>query len=149
MNIIEFAKEEFRHANWTDENGKFYDEIQKMMCDGILKLLEVFAEEHHTGFTASYALNIFEKLARWEPISQITGEDSEWVEVSENLWQNKRCSRVFKDENGAYDIDGIVWYRVEKDENGEEYKDYFTNRKSRVDITFPYSPTTVYKQEID
>lgn len=149
MNIIGFAKEEFRFAKWTDENGNFYDEMQKVMCDSILKLLEVFAEENHSGLSASYALNIFEKLARWEPISQITGEDSEWVEVSENLWQNKRCFRVFKDETGAYDIDGIVWYSLEKDENGEEYKSYFTNRQSRVNITFPYSPTTVYKQEID
>lgn len=45
-----------------------------------------------------------------KPISPLTGDDDEWIEVSDGLFQNKRCSTVFKDNdvfNGqAYDIDG-------------------------------------------
>ena len=35
---------------------------------------------------------------------------------------------------------------MEKDENGEEYKSYFTNSKSKTPVEFPYYPTTEYKE---
>lgn len=45
-----------------------------------------------------------------KPISPLTGDDDEWVEVRDGVFQNKRCSTVFKGNdafNGqAYDIDG-------------------------------------------
>ena len=152
-NYQKHAMTEFRAAGWTDESGKFNDEMQEMICNHVMKLLEVFADEGHSGFSAPYAINLFSKLAKFEPIGPLTGEDWEWVNVSEQsgytLWQNKRCSHVFKDENGAYDIDGIVFYDNRVDESGITYKAYFTSRESRVPVTFPYTPTTEYRERIE
>lgn len=148
MNRLEqHARAEFRAMNWTDNTGRFVDNTQKEVCDQVLKLLEVFNEQHHSG---SSAADLFNKLVRFEPIGPLTGEDWEWTIVSDLknglLWQNKRCSHVFKDAEGAYDIDGVVFYTWEKDKSGNKYKAYFTCRKSRVPVTFPYTPKKEYKE---
>jgi len=113
------------------------DEMNDAMGDHILKMVDVFAEEGHSGFSAEYAIGILQKLLRWEPLLPLTGEDDEWYE-KDGFFQNKRCSRVFKDrkDGQAYDIRGKVF--VEPD--GVSY----TSRDSRVDIEFPYVPKTEY-----
>ena len=150
MSLLSHAKEEFRAAGWVDENGKYNDDMQEAICDHVIKLLEVFSEEGHSGSTAPYAINLFTRLAKFEPITPLTGEDWEWNEVSERMgskcWQNRRCSSIFKDDNGeCYDIDGkVFWewavsYDDEGKPNGEVHKSYYTNRESRVPVTFPYT----------
>jgi hypothetical protein len=85
-------------------------------------------------------------ILSFKPIGPLLGTDNEWVDVAEVsgrvLWQNKRCSRVFREGDGqAYDIDGIVW--KETDLDGAVTT--FTNHESRVPVTFPYYPTTEYR----
>jgi hypothetical protein len=144
---------EFRLAGWVDANGNWNDEFQQAICEHVLKLIEVFSEEGHSGTSAPYAINMFKSLASWEIITPLTGEDDEWQDVSEYSdsprWQNKRASHVFKDSDGAYDINGIVWYEWCTDENNQKYKSHFTNRKSRVPVTFPYTPKTEYREWVD
>lgn len=155
-NYERHARDEFRAAGWVDENGKFNDEMQEMICNHVLKLLDVFAGEGHSGSSAPYAIGVFEKLAKFEPLVPLTGEDWEWVDVAdyggrENgpLYQNKRCGHVFKDANGAYDIEGIVFYDWFTDpETGEKHKSYFTSKDSRVRVEFPYTPTRKYREAI-
>ena len=154
-NLHSHALAEFRAAGWTDDEGKFKEEMQEAICKHVLELLKVFADEGHSGSTAPYAVNMFKKLAMFEPIVPLTGEDWEWTEVSEGVFQNKRCSRVFKQAdrfNGqAYDLDGRVFYEwnerdLEPDEEGypgkRRFQSYYTSRESMVPITFPYTPTT-------
>ena len=123
------------------------DEMNNAMCEHILKMVNVFAEEGHSGFSAEYAISILQKLLRFEPLSPLTGEDDEWrlCEYSEGeTYQNKRLSRVFKEgkDGQAYDINGKVFVEP----NGASY----TSRDSRVYIEFPYVPHTEYvKVEMD
>jgi hypothetical protein len=142
------ALSEFRAAKWLDENGNYCDEMQEAICKHILKLLDVFAEEGHSGSSAPYAIELFSKLAKFAPIVPLTGEDWEWVEVSTGVYQNKRASNVFKQAdrfNGqAYDIDGKVFWEWYKDDAGEMFKSYFTSAESHVPITFPYVPNREY-----
>jgi len=134
------AMTEFRAAGWCDENGKYKDEMQEMICKHVLVLLDVFADEGHSGSSASYAINLFKTLASFEPIVPLTGEDWEWNEVGEGVYQNKRCSHVFKDitenEGKPYDIDG----RIFREPDGSCY----TSKGSRVYIDFPYTPKCEY-----
>lgn len=156
-NLVDHAWKEFRAAGWCDEHNKFNDEMQEAICKHVMDLLIVFSQEGHSGFSAPYAINLFSALAKFEPIVPLTGEDWEWSDVSEYggrddgpLYQNKRCSHVFKDSTGAYDIDGIVWYDWYTDtETGERHKSHFTNRESRVPVTFPYTPKTEYRERIE
>ena len=149
-NFEKHAREEFRAAGWVDANGEFKDGMQKMICEHVLRLLNVFDGEGHSGSSAPYAIGLFSRLAKFEPIAPITGEDWEWHDVSEisgvTHYQNKRCSSVFKDgkDGEAYDIDGKVFWEwaISYDDdgkpNGKAHKSYYTGRESRVPVTFPY-----------
>lgn len=143
-NTTRYAMSEFEAAGWVtvaDGAEKWTDDMQEHMCKGVLKLLEMFSEEGHSGSSAPYAVEMFKKLAMFEPIAPITGADSEWHEVSDGIFQNMRCSHVFKQAdrfNGqAYDIEGIIF----REPNGC----CFTGTGSSVPITFPYTPTRIYK----
>jgi hypothetical protein len=139
-NLHNHALAEFRAAGWTDADGKFEDEMQEDICKHVLELLKVFSDEGHSGTTAPYTVNMFKKLAMFEPLVPLTGEDWEWNECGNGVFQNKRCSRVFKQAdrfNGqAYDIEGKVF----REPSGACY----TGAESRVPVTFPYTPKTEY-----
>lgn len=148
-NLKTHALNEFRAAGWLDKDGKYCDGMQEAICTHLLLLLQVFSDEGHSGSTAPYTINLFSKLAKFDPIVPLTGEDWEWNEVSDGVYQNKRCSAVFKQPdrfNGQpYYIDGKVfweWYKSEED--GSMSKSYYTGRDSMVPITFPYTPKTEY-----
>ena len=148
MNVFEkFAREEFRAAGWMDENGNIDDEMQALICAGVLDLLNVFEKQGHSGSSAPYMINLFTKLANFKPIAPITGEDWEWSDVGRDgdiggvLYQNKRCSSVFKNDTGAWDIDGKVFWEWQMGyESGKPYKSYYTNRGCHIPVTFPYNP---------
>ena len=149
MSILAHAERELDIIGMADEEG-----MNGLMRKHLLHMIQEFANEGHSGFSASYAIQCLEKLLRFEPLSPLTGEDSEWNEIAREmtagnrgtLYQNNRCSRVFKDDDGAYDIDGKVFYSWYTDENGEKFKSHYTSRDSRVYVTFPYVPTTVYEE---
>lgn len=112
------------------------DGINGDMYKHIIKMVELFDQEGHSGFSANYAIGIINKLLKFEPLSPLTGEDNEWIEVGGGLYQNNRCHHVFKQGDVAYDIDGKVF----KEPDGSCY----TNSESKVNITFPYVPKTIY-----
>lgn len=116
------------------------DEMNKLMHDNLIELVTVFSKQGHSGHSAGYAASVLFKLLNYEPLGPLTGEDSEWVDVGEQsgypLWQNKRCSHVFKDAEGAYDIEGKIF----RDPDGTTW----ANKDSHVRIEFPYSPTREY-----
>lgn len=140
MSLLDHAKKEFRAAGWTDDNGEFKDNMQEMMCKQILEIIELFSSHGHSGFSANYAINMLNKLLRFEPLVPLTGERWEWNEIGPGVFQNNRCSHVFKQadrfDGQAYDIEG----RIFREANGTCY----TNAKSFVPITFPYTPTKDY-----
>lgn len=112
----------------------------KWIMENLFELLEVFSKQGHSGSSASYCANMFKKLALFEPLGPLTGEDDEWAEVRDGVFQNKRASHVFKQAdrfNGQpYDIQGKVF----REQNGCCY----TSGDSHVPVTFPYTPTTEY-----
>ena len=131
MSLVNHAKREFEVLGWPGD-----DELQKMVCDNIIELLEMFSAQGHSGTSAPYVLGQFNELAKFNPISPLTGEDSEWNNISdisgEELYQNNRCSDVFKDGDGnAYWIHG----RIFREPDGCTY----TSRDSRVPVTFPWA----------
>lgn len=137
-NLLDHAKRELAALGYKEgEEGP-----NGWMYGNVIELIGVFAKQGHSGGSAPHCIQLFEKLARFEPLKPLTGEDSEWHDVSEHsgrtTFQNVRCSHVFKDENGTYDIEGKVFV----------YPDggAFTNGDSRVTITFPYTPKTEYVQ---
>jgi len=118
---------EFEALGWPGE-----DKMQQLICENIIELLEAFAAQGHSGSSAHYALNLFEKLVRFDPISPLTGNDDEWEDVGDGLYQNKRDSEVFKEDGkAAYWIRGKVF----REPNGT----CFTNSDSHVSVEFPWT----------
>lgn len=100
MNIYQkYALEEFRVLGWPGDC-----EMQKLICDCLVELLGVYGGRGHSGTSAPYTVNLFERLALFKPISLLTGQESEWGEPfdEEGTQQNKRMPEVFKNKDGAY-----------------------------------------------
>lgn len=134
-NLEAHAEFELRKAGLFDTDSSYGG----MLGPAVLAMVKQFADEGHSGYSARLAVSIFEKVAMFEPLSPLTGEDDEWFEIGTGedgkpQFQNRRCSHVFKDGDYAYDING----RVFRDPDGTTW----TNGDSRVPVTFPYTPKT-------
>ena len=139
-NLINYAKDEMDLIGLREDSE---DEMNRAMREHILQMVKVFSDEGHSGFSANYALAILKKVLDFKPLSALTGEDDEWLEVADELYQNKRASNVFKDKDGAYWSDGIVfweWFTPwDNGVAGEPFKTYFTSKDSAVRIeSFPW-----------
>lgn len=132
MSIEQYAESELRRAGLFDKDSDYGG----MLAESVMKLVKVFADEDHSGFSAGMAIGLFEKLARYQPLTPLTGADDEWNEVGNGVLQNNRCSHVFKENGEAYDSTG----RIFREPNGCCYQ----SKESRVPITFPYVPKIEY-----
>ena len=119
------------------------DEMSQMMSQSVLDLLEVFSKQGHSGHSAPYCIKLFKTLAEFKPLSPLSGKDEEWNDVSDhtggNLYQNKRCSSVFKDGDRAYNVDGKVFWEWFRDKDGTVSKTYYSCKESFIPVTFPYT----------
>jgi len=130
--LIDHARRELEAAGLFEETSDYGG----MLGNAVMELIEVFSNQGHSGFSAGMCNSIFSKVAAYEPLVPLTGHDEEWMEISDNEYQNTRCSHVFKKNGQAYDIQG----RIFRDSEGQPY----TNYDSRVSVTFPYTPTRIY-----
>lgn len=115
------------------------DTMQAMMNDSLREMVLVFGTQGHSGFSASYARQSLALLLAFNPLRPLTGDDDEWFvhDMDGCYAQNIRCGHVFKRKDGtAHDIYGKVF----REPSGVR----FTSKDSVVEVTFPYTPTTVY-----
>jgi len=138
-NMLQHAINELNLIGMTEDSS---DGMTRAMRKHILHMMNEFANEGHSGFSAGYAISILTKLMDFKPLSPLTGDDSEWTDVGGLTWQNKRNSSVFKDADGnCYDIDGKVFWEwcMPYEEGGKPYKSSYTCGDSKVPVTFPYT----------
>lgn len=131
----------------------------------ILALCEAFGKSGQSGgsapFTATAISQAVKKLMMFETLAPLTGEENEWVDVSDindgatdiMKYQNKRDSRVFKKEDGrAYFIDAIVF---DGDIGGSFTGNEMSSEKygkigsCQYIKSFPFEPKTFYVDVID
>jgi hypothetical protein len=136
--LVDYAKHEISLLE-----GAETDDAQVWMNKQILDLITVFSEQGHSGFSAHYLIASLDRLMRFKPLKPLTGEDDEWLEICEEdgvtLYQNKRCSSVFKKGDVAYDIDAEVF-------STDGGVTWFFRGGHRTPVTFPYSPPTKPEQ---
>jgi hypothetical protein len=128
--------------------------------DEILELVSKFSESGQSGGSAPYVAGAISEAVRslclHQPLSPITGEDSEWGDVSEygdsgeHWYQNKRNSAIFKNGDGGnpYYLDGIIWQGPDKYDTytGTAYLDDTLKEKvtSRQFIKLPFFSKSFY-----
>lgn len=163
-NTQSFAKQELDILTATVPGA-----ILTPFTNEILALCEAFGKSGQSGGSAPYTAAVIskavKKLLLQEPICPITGADDEWVDVTEmndgeTLYQNKRCSKLFKDSSGrCYNVDAII----KKTQNGSTWsgsfwiskEDYLTGDKSKKIGSsqyvkhFPFEPKTFYVDVIE
>lgn len=123
----------------------------------IIALCEAFGKSGQSGGSAPYTAKAIsmatEKLMLFQTIAPLTGEDSEWNDVSgvcsgEPTFQNNRDSRVFKDgkDGKAYFIEAIVF----DGDIGGRFTGWVGNVSSSQYIKcFPFKPKTFYVDVLD
>lgn len=99
MSIIEQAKAELSRIDFGDEDSA-------VMID----ILERFFRQWDSGGAVWAVAPVLQRLIAGKCLSPLTGEDDEFTEVGDGVFQNKRVSTVFKDprfHDGklAYDLD--------------------------------------------
>jgi hypothetical protein len=72
--------------------------------DGIVKVVQAFADCGHSGGSAPMAIDYLERLLRFEPLSPLTSDATEWVDRTEMsgypIWQSTRDPRAFSEDGG-------------------------------------------------
>ena len=118
--LYEYATDELRRAGLYDPDADYGGHLGQ----AISSIIDVMSKQGHSGESMNTTLELLKRVAHYKPLTPLTGADDEWEDRSEYgsvLWQNKRCSSVFKDANGkAFDVD---------DHSGGSYP-----------ISFPYFP---------
>ncbi len=107
MSILSRAKDELRRINFGEDDSR-----------AMIEILERFFEQWDSGGAVWAAAPVLQRLIAGKPLSPLSGDNDEWREVGDGVFQNLRCSSVFKRDGKIYDID------VE----------------GRPQITFPYNP---------
>ena len=79
--------------------------------EGLIKVIQAFADMGHSGFSAEACTQYLEKLLRYENLTAITDNPAEWNPVEPpNLWQSARNPKLFSTNGGEtyYDVTADV-----------------------------------------
>lgn len=103
-NLVSHAKRELELAGMFDKDADY----NGALAPEILKLVELFSSQEHSGASAGITIAVLEKLLRFKVLSPITDNPDDWMEVDADTWQSKRQSSLFSKDGGKtyYDIDG-------------------------------------------
>lgn len=155
MNTYDWAKNELKLAreNEIKQCKKETDyqpgnEDYGLMCyDAAERLLDVFEEQGHSGYSAIVVCSIFERLVKGKPLTPVTDEEDQWRKAYTfkkdpvKSYQHKRMSSLFKyvAPDGTvsyYDIDRIRAY----DQNSSNFSTTHVNDivSEYFPIKFPY-----------
>jgi hypothetical protein len=155
MGLVDHAKTELEIAGLLSEEGDFYG---GMTGKAVLELMEVFAKQGHSGMSAPIVADIFKKLANYEPLNPITGQDEEWVEAfkdenNQPVFQNLRESGLFKHPDGRVTYNSGIIKRTPN--SGTWSGPLYLTREDAINNTnmirssceikgFPFTPKTFY-----
>jgi hypothetical protein len=109
-NLEQHAEFELRRAGLFDADSDYGGALGP----AIMTMIRTFAAEGHSGGSAQVTLAVFERLARFKPLTPLTDDPAEWMDVAGlqggapgAAWQNRRQSSCFSTDGGKtyYDID--------------------------------------------
>lgn len=164
MDMLEWVKNEVELAckreNPNRKDGEF--DYGCACYESALKAFESLYNDEHSGCSIIFTKNILNRLIDGKPLTPITDNDDEWIDVTEQFnyseeinkkYRSKRLLSLFK---YVYD-DGSIKYKdtnrticISNNEN-TPYRSSFVNRliNEILPISFPYSGECikVYKED--
>lgn len=94
--FITHAKKELELAGLFDSDSDYGG----LLGESVLELVQVFADQGHSGLSASIAIKLFGLLASFEPLTPLTYKEDEWEKHDPDFWQNNRKADVFTYDQG-------------------------------------------------
>lgn len=99
-NLTDYAKSELTLAGLFNKDSDY----DGMLGTAALDIVTLFASQGHSGMSASIVTELVTRLMQYEPLTPLTYEPDEWIEVcnvpGSELWQNRRDSKVFSADHG-------------------------------------------------
>lgn len=132
--LVEFAENELNILLKGCKDSESL-KMQKSVNNDILDIIKLFSGQGHSGFSASYTLNILKRLLDYKPLSAITGNEDEWEQLNYSpdlAYQSKRCPSIFRDADGkVYNVEAKVF----SDDGGHTW---YNCKDSREYVELPY-----------
>lgn len=136
MNTVEHAEYELKLAGYNIDKAnkkKRIDSSQDYadrVAQCVLELLKVFSKQGHSGMSADFTIQLFNRLVKHKALTELTDNPDEWVDAvaegyqEENStsarYQSKRDYSCFSyDLKTYYDMDAAENNIYERDENGK------------------------------
>lgn len=105
--LIDHAQIELTKAGLFDDDADYGG----MIGVAVLELLQTMSKQGHSGFSAQWTRDLFNRLSNWENLTPLTSDPDEWEDRSEMsghpFWQNKRNPSVFSNDGGQH------WWHVD------------------------------------
>lgn len=128
--LVDHAQRELQLAGMFDEEvdgSEAMGSWNKLCAEAVLELMEVFAEQGHSGFSASMTQDLFSRLSKFEALTELTDNPDEWNDISEMQsgepgWQSQRNPSCFSGDGGKtyWDVNEDYYLR-EDEEDGMVY----------------------------
>lgn len=109
--MADYARKELEIAGLFDKDSDY----EGMIGEAVLGLIELFASQGHSGFSAGITREIFDRLASYKPLSDLTNDPTEWMEIAEEtidgskfkIYQSARSPTCFSRDGGKtyYNLD--------------------------------------------
>lgn len=114
--LMKYAFGELKALGYTSAS----DGIDGMLYNDVIELLAVFVSQGHSNNSAPIILNMFQRLAQFQPLSPLRFTDDEWVEFADGKFQNIRRSCFFKESphDRVYTIEGYTKCSSRRREHG-------------------------------
>lgn len=70
------------------------------MRDCVVEIVRAFSEQGHSGSSAAWLSAVLDRLLRFQPLSAITDDPADWMEVADDVWQCVRDGECFSQDGG-------------------------------------------------
>lgn len=134
--MLEKIKKELeaKLKNFDAEKQVEMIERQTLINTKITELITLLVEQAKDGFNVSPSVKTLTNMLNRSYINPLTGEDDEWMEIANGVYQNMKCSRIFKDKNR---FDGKPYYTEGKVFSNNGGKSFYNSDDSYVPVEFP------------
>lgn len=103
--MADYARKELELVGLFDEDSDY----EGMIGEAVISLIELFATQGHSGCSADITRSIFDRLASFKPLTELTDNLDDWMKIEEerSLYQSKRSPTCFSYDGGKtyYDLD--------------------------------------------
>ena len=133
MSLVAYAEDELKRAGYFDEDSDYGG----MIGTAVLEMVKQMASEGHSGNSHFTCLSLFNRLARFRPLTPIQNPmlDNSYIDHTSlsggtPTYQSNRLSSLFSEDGGKR------WYDIDK--RLPKWKRWLGIRRAYV--KFPYMP---------